>query len=607
MSLIVFLFACGIGSVGALATRPHAFGRLAGMAGLLVALAAALLIGPNSNVTIGEVTLVGSQYAGLFLACAAGSGLLLSVVALVSGLPDEIAPAALASFAGLAVATTASDSLVALAGGAAAAATGAMVIVRATPQGTELDGRLAEVRTIGLVTAALLFAGIADLRPPWAGPGGGPVLALAFLGVALALAVRSGAVPFHIPAAHLDQTAARFATALLLVWIPAGLGLLAVSWSATTFGAGSDGLSWAVAAVQMVAVATLMLGALAALVHDELGEVVAYSIVADSGFVLLALAARTDDAAGPARLWLLAFVVAKTSLVAWQAAVSRAFGTSNVPQLRGWLRRTPVLGLALVAIVVATLGWPGGAVYEARSTLIRLALPAQLQFLFITSILLSIAYSGRLLVIGAFAPSADVAAARSELPRWPARPAKPEAEISAGEAADATTGADAHGTHAAAAMPPPTTTAPLEDAGALSGGTPAATVASVAAETPATAKRKVPSELPRRLAVAWRLNRTLEVSLVVAVGTALAAALALGGLGANRASQFGIRLDTAAHATPTPTPMPTPAGPTPTPLPTQAPFPSGGPSGSVAPSGSALPSASPSPIKTAAPVRGDTG
>jgi NADH:ubiquinone oxidoreductase subunit 2 (subunit N) len=560
------------------------------MAGLLVALAAALLIGSNTNVTIGEVTLVGSEYAGLFLACAAGSGLLLCVVALVSGWPDEIAPAALGSFAGLAVAATASDSLVALAGGVAAAATGAMVIVRATPQGTELDGRLAEIRTIGLVTAGFLFAGIAVLRPPWAGPGDGPIFALAFLGVALALAVRSGAVPFHIPAAHLDQTATRFAVALLLVWIPAGLGLLAVSWSATTFASGSDGLSWVVAAVQVVAMATLVLGALAAHVHDELGEVVAYSIVADSGFVLLALAARTEDAAGPARLWLLAFVVAKTSLVAWQAAVSRAFGTSNVPQLRGWLRRTPVLGLALVAIVVATLGWPGGAVYEARSTLIRLALPGQLQFLFITSVLLSIAYSGRLLVIGALAPSADVAAARSELPRWPARPAKPETEISAGATAGATA--------ASAALP---------DAAALAGDTPAATAAAVAAETPATAEKKAPSELPRRLAVAWRLNRTLEVSLVVAIGTALAAALALGGLGANRASQFGIRLDRAAHATPTPTPLPTPAGPTPTPLPSQAPFPSGGPSGSVAPSGSALPSASPSPIKTSAPVRGDTG
>jgi NADH-quinone oxidoreductase subunit N len=603
MSLLVFLLACGVGSVVALASRPHwQIGRLAGLVGLLAALGAALFIGPNTSVTIGKVTLVGTEYAGFFLACAAGSGLLLCVVALVSGWPDEIAPAALASFAGLAVATTATDSMVALAAGAAAATTGALVIVRATPHDAGLDARLAEIRTIGLVAAALMVAGIAILRPPWAGQSDSPVFALAFLGLALALAVRSGAVPFHIPAAHLDQTATRFASALLLVWIPAGLGLLAVSWSATTFGADSEGLGWAVAAVQTVAVATLILGALAALVHDELGEVVAYSIVSDAGFVLLALAARTDDAAEPARLWLLAFVAVKTSLVAWEAAVARAFGTSNVPRLRGWLRRTPVLGLALVAILVATLGWPGGAVYEARATLIRLALPAQLQFLFAASMLLSIAYMGRLLVIGVLSPGEDVAAARSELPRWPARPAVPEAEI-------ATSGVAAAAGALAADLPLPTTASATAGPATPEADKPGVVAESVPAPTPVATAPKAPSQ-PRRLAAAWRLNRTLEVSLVVAIGTALAAALALGGLGAGSASRSGIPMDVAAHATPTTPPTPTPAAPTSTPLPTLAPFPSGGPSGSTGspgPSGSPQPSPTPTPVKTSDPVRGNSG
>ena len=637
MSLLIFLLACGTGAVLALAFKPYLWvGRLAGLAGLLIAIAAALLIGPNTSVTIGLVTLVGSDYSGLFLACAAGSGLLLCLVALMSGWPDEITPAALAAFAGLAVATTATDAGVALAAGAATAAAGALVIVRATPNSAELDGRLAEIRTIGLVAAGLMCAGIAVLRPPWAGQSDGPVFVVGFLGLALALAVRSGAVPFHIPAAHLGQTATPFAPALLLVWIPAGLGLLAVSWSATTFGPGNDGLRMAVAVVQVIAVATLVLGALAALVHDELDEVVAYSIVADAGFVLLALAARTDAAAEPARLWLLAFVVTKTSLVAWAAAVSRAFGTSNVPRLRGWLRRTPILGLALVAIVIATLGWPGGAVYEARSTLVRLALPGQLQFLFFASLLLSIAYFGRLLVVGALSPTADVTAARSERPRWPTGPTRPKAQTETASspsvveptavaadasslaspaipAAEATAAAlppktTSRGAHAAAALPLPTITAVVADSDAPAADKAVATVESVPEPTPATATEpKAPADLRRRLAVAWRLNRTIEVSLVVAIGTALAAALALGGLGANRASQFGIPLDGPAHATPTRPPTPTPAGPTPTPQPTLAPRPSGGLSGSSGPSGSVNPGSSASPLKTSAPARGDSG
>ncbi|MGD0247886.1 MAG: proton-conducting transporter membrane subunit [Candidatus Limnocylindrales bacterium] len=559
MSLAAFLLACGVGAVLGLIARPPApVGRVAGVVGLLFAFVAALFIGPTTSLAIGDVTLAGSEYSGLFLACAAGSGLLLGVVALASGWPDEFAPSALAFFLGLAVATTATNPGVALAAAAAAATAGALVIVRATPRSPEADGRLAEFRTVGLAVAGLLFAAITVLRPAWTGESDVPVFVLAFVCLGLALAVRSGAVPFHVPAARLHLSAAPLAPALLLVWIPAGLGLLTVSWSATTFGIRSDWLAIAVALLQAVAVATLVLGALAALVHDELEEIVAYSIVADAGFVLLALAARSDAAAEPVRLWLLVFIVAKAGLVAWTTAVSRVFGTSNVARLRGWLRRAPLLGLALAAIAIGTFGWPGSAVYEARATLIRLALPGQLQLLLVVSIVLSLAYYGRLLVMGALPPTDEIVAGRSERPDRAAYPSVPNTTPSL--------------------TPDPAPAAePLPELG-VSG----------------------------KLAVAWRLSRTLEMSLVVAIAAALALALAFGSLGASNASRFGIPLDTAAHATPTPPPIPSAAVSTPTPKPTLAPHPTGGATSSASPSRSAGPSGSPTPIKTSAPGRPNT-
>ena len=633
MSLLIFLVACGAGALLGLAARPDGwFGKLVGIGCLLVAFVAALLIRSGTSLTVGDMALVGSAYSGLFLACATASGLLICVVALAAGWSYEFAPAALASFAGLAVALTATDSGVALAAGAAATTAGALVIAKGVPRNEAPDGRLAEIRTIGLVAVAFMFAGIAVARPPWSNPGDSPVLVLTFLGVAVALAVRSGAVPFHVPAAHLGRTARVFAPALLLVWIPAGLGLLAVSWSATVFGNHNEWLSNAVVIVQLIAIATIVLGGLAALVHDELEEVVAYSIVADAGFVLLALAARTDAAAEPARLWLLVFVAAKTGLVAWAAAVSHAFGTSNLAGLRGWLRRTPLLGLALVGIVVATLGWPGSAVYEARSTIIRLALPGSLQLLFLASIVLTIAYGGRLLLLGVLEPAADVAAARGERPHWgyaaagaaeatadldPAAagsPAATEPADTTAEATPATTpGADAtlpgvavigleegagttrrHGSRAAAAANPTLAAAVAATSEPASTSEP---------ELAPDAPRKESSPWGPRLAATWRFNRTLEVSLVVIAGATLAAILAFGGFNARAASQSGIPLDKAAHATPTPTPVPPPPGPTPTPQPTLAPF----PSGSALPSGSAAPTPVPTPIKTSGPANGDTG
>jgi hypothetical protein len=581
MSLLAYLAACGIGAVAALALRPvPGLARLAGIGGLGVAFIAALLVGPATRLTIGEVTLSGSGFSGFFLACAAGSALLLCVLGLATRISDELAPAALASFAGLAVAMTSSDPAVALLAGAAAATAGALLMIHSAPVGGEDDGRLAELRTAGVVAVGLGLAAMAIVRPAWNGQNDGPVFGPAFLGLGLALAVRGGAVPFHVPAARLGRTAAPLSPALLLVWVPAGLGILAISWSATTFGIKSDWLNVAVSVVQTLALATLILGGLAALVHDELEEIVAYSILADASFVLLAMAARTDAAAEPARLWLLAFLVAKTGLVAWAAAVSRAFGTSNLDGLRGWLRRTPILGLALVVTLIATLGWPGSAVYEARASIFSLALPDGLQFLFTASIVISMAVVARLLVFGLLSPSAGVRSARSELP-------KRHAAVAAGTAG---------------LVPAP--------------GAALAVAAGATVETAATSTTEThePGAEPRPRSTAFgslpavlRLNRTPAVSLIVVTAAVLALALASGGLGATNASRAGIPLDAAAHATPTLAPAPSlsPTG-SPSAPPTLAPRPSGGPSESASAGTEAAPSSSPEQIKTSPPARDNT-
>jgi len=90
---------------------------------------------------------------------------------------------------------------------------------------------------------------------------------------------------------------------------------------------------------------------------------------------------------------------------------------------------------------------------------------------------------------------------------------------------------------------------------------------------------------------------------VVVAGTILATVLAVGGFGARNASQSGIPLDVAAHATSSPSPVPPPPGPTPTPEPSLAPF----PSGSALPSGSAGPTPIVTPLKTSGPAQGDAG
>jgi hypothetical protein len=644
MALSAFLVACGGGFLMDLMVRPSGRpARLVSIVGLAAAFGSALLIRGSDSITIGDVGLVGGTYAGVFLACGTGTALLLSVTGLGTAWPERLGPAALAMFGGLAVAMTATDAGVALTAGALAATVGALVFVRpgSTQAGVATAGEpeaqaglSAELRTIGLVVGALLIASVAVLRPAWTGRNDSPIFVIGLLGLGIALAVRGGSVPFHGPAAQLRTRTTPMASALLLVWMPAGLGVLAISWSALVFHVGGDAMNAVIVLVQTIAVATLLFGAVGALVHDELEEIAAYSIVQDGAFVLLALAARGDAAAEPARLWLLVFVAAKTGLVAWVAATARNFRTTNLGHLRGWLRRTPILGVALVAIVIATLGWPGSPVYEARASLIRLGLPGGFGFLGAAAMLLSITCYGRLLFVGLMSPGDTVRAAHGELPRWVhARrratietvvaaelPAEAEVELAAADEVipEAAPAKKQRSRTAAAEEPLPTMAATVEaDAEAptevvqleLAAGPDVATTPEGTPGAPAQATPVAPrSGIRRRVIVTWRLNRTLEVSLVVACGAALAMAVAFGGFGTRGAAQSGIPLDAAAHATPTPTPVPTVA-PTPTPNGSAEASPSASdstePGASGSPNGSGNPSESPAPttVKTAAPLR----
>jgi hypothetical protein len=609
LTIVAFLAVCGGGA--ALGQLTHSFRRLGpvvALAGLAAVCATALLIGPGDGVTIGEVRLSGSTYASTFLASATAACMLLCLVGLGSGGFDRLVPAALAAFGGLGVALTATDAGVALTAAAAAAVTGALVSARSGTGGEKPDVRLSEARTLALLVGSLSFAAIAVSRPRWADQDS-TVFALGFLGLGAALAVRSGAIPFHVPAANLAKRGPSIGPALPLVWVPAAIGLLAVSWSATTFDLRSDWLDAAATAVQLVAVATLVLGATGALLHDELTEIAVYSIIGDSGFILLALASRNDGAAEPARLWLLAFLAAKTGFVAWAAAVSHAFGSSNLGELRGWLRRTPILGLALVAIALATIGWPGNPVYEARSTLIGLALPGWLGFVGAVVIALALACYGRLLLVGLLAPTSVVTAAGGERPRWsPARPAAtPDSAAAATPDAAAAATPDAA---AATATPDASASKPKRKTSHAAAAEPlAAKTALPATSPPDGAASPFTSPTPAgpgwrgRLVSVWSMNGTLRVSGAVIAAAALSLALSLGGLGASDASRGGIPLDVAAHATPLPTPSPTPP-PTPSPEPTLAPIASHNPraSGSPGPSGSPNSSASPTRSSVPAPL-----
>jgi hypothetical protein len=241
------------------------------------------------------------------------------------------------------------------------------------------------------------------------------------------------------------------------------------------------------------------------------------------------------------------FVVVKTAFAAWAVAVRTRFGTRRIPELGGWARRSPALAVGLALIVLATIGLPGLASWDVRARLVELSVTSEpIQLLVIVGGLTSLAYYGRIAVVGARGPSALVALGPSERPRWPT-PAETDAPVALAPHAERAT----------------TTTT---------------TVASVA-------------RFEARARIGWKANQAPIASAGVVILALTSLAVAGGGLG----------VATAAAA-----PAPEPVAPTETFVPGQTEPPSPGPSDGALPSTEPTsgPSVEPSPESSQEPASG---
>jgi formate hydrogenlyase subunit 3/multisubunit Na+/H+ antiporter MnhD subunit len=173
------------------------------------------------------------------------------------------------------------------------------------------------------------------------------------------------------------------------------------------------------ALIVAVGAVSVVLGTLAAWIQDDLEHVVGYTIIADAGIAILGLAALDPAAWEPARTWVLVFVMVRSAFAAWAVAMHGAFGTRRIENLSGWVARAPILAVALVAIVVAAIGWPGFVAWQARATLIDLTLDGLFVVVVTAGSLAQVAVFGRLLVVGFGRPSESVAGGEGERPRWP--------------------------------------------------------------------------------------------------------------------------------------------------------------------------------------------
>jgi NADH:ubiquinone oxidoreductase subunit 2 (subunit N) len=402
-------------------------------AAVTVAIVAAAIVGGlgiatsvDATLVVGSTALAASAAARLVEVGWAAGLLLLGIVGLATGNAAHALGAGLVALAAGVVALTVDGPTTAF----AALAAGGLVAVLVPALAGWLAGPVEETGS-GVATRAAVAAAGAGLAgvvlAAWSVSPAGPLgstslgepdaagraaMGLAVLGMVAAIVVRSGAIPAHRWAARFVGTVSQIAVPSALAWGVAAFAVVAVRWCAVVVDAGSPSLDDADRLLILgAALASLLLGGLAAILHDDLEHVLGYTLVQDAGIALLAFTALRPETVEAATTWLVASAAVKTAFAGWIAASRWAFGTHRLSELRGWARRAPVLGGAYVVVLVGAVGVPGMAMFQARIDLASAALPAWLAPIVILAALSPVVALGRPLAIGLRAASPVVAAA----------------------------------------------------------------------------------------------------------------------------------------------------------------------------------------------------
>lgn len=405
MSLIVYLIVTfGAAGVAVVGRGREGIANGVGLGGLAIAVLAAIAIDPAQTLTIGGAAIATSDYVRLFLILGSVVGLALAIVGLAAGSSRDAPAVMLVTLGGGGLALSLPDPRIAVL--AATAGGVGSVLLTLTPTG----GRIGATVGIRALRALVLAGAMAIAATAWIGRdlsqlAAQPVVfGLAYLAFGLAVAIRFGAIPFHVWAARLTDAVPEAALPMVTAWGPAAFAVVALAWTDASVAPLLVEMDAERGIILAIAVASIVLSAFAAWIQDDLEHVVGYSIIGDTGVVLLAIAALSTAAWEPARMWILAYVVTRSAFAAWAASLRATFGTGRIPDLRGWAIRAPVLGVALAVIVLAAIGLPGLAAFEARRSLVDAALGGPLVWLVFLGTFAPLAYYARLFVVGLSRP-----------------------------------------------------------------------------------------------------------------------------------------------------------------------------------------------------------
>jgi NADH-quinone oxidoreductase subunit N len=190
--------------------------------------------------------------------------------------------------------------------------------------------------------------------------GGGEYSWALWLGLAFVLGglgFKIAAVPFHLWAPDVYEGAPTTVTAYLSTASKAGGFAAVLRFLVTAFPDASD--RW-VPMIVVLAACSMVLGNLVALSQTSLKRLLAYSGIAQAGYILVALSAGSDSetARSSALFYLLLYAFTNVGGFLISQAIQDATGSEKITALRGLHKRSPLLAFSMLIVLFSLGGIP---------------------------------------------------------------------------------------------------------------------------------------------------------------------------------------------------------------------------------------------------------
>lgn len=182
-----------------------------------------------------------------------------------------------------------------------------------------------------------------------------PMIALSFLMILIGLAFKIGLAPFHFWVPDVYQGSPTSVTTFMSCVVKVAALAALVRISGAAFGYSS---TWMVGAMWVLSVLAMTLGNLAALQQRSVKRMLAYSSIAQAGYMMIGLvvAGETPDSVAATLYYLIAYC----AMTIGAFAVLSVMGpdVDSVDDLKGLSRRSPFLAICMALFFLALAGLP---------------------------------------------------------------------------------------------------------------------------------------------------------------------------------------------------------------------------------------------------------